>query len=91
MADEDEDRGRVRFAEGAVTQLKSSSDVRHFDFSHGALGCGVARDLQRAGFGVFGSQHGLPFGWGFLDRKVHDEQLMEMEEAQSGGKPAWAV
>ena len=54
----------------------------------GAFSRRVARDLKRRRLGTFFLQQGLPFGIGFLDGKAHDEQLIEMEEAQSGGKPA---
>ena len=49
----------------------------------------MARDLEGAGLGAFFGQQGLPFGVGFLDRECgHDEQLISIVEAQSGGKPA---
>ena len=54
----------------------------------GALGGGMARDLEGHGFGAFFAQHGLPFGICLLDRVGHDEQLISMEDAQSGGKAA---
>ena len=54
----------------------------------GALSRRMARDLEGGRLGAFVLQQGLPFGIGFLDGKAHDEQLIEMEEAQSGGKPA---
>ena len=57
----------------------------------GALSGRLAGDLERAGLGTLGTQHFLPFGSGFLDGKAHDEQLMEMDEAQSGGKSAHAA
>ena len=53
-----------------------------------AFGGRVARDLEGGGLGAFFLQQGLPFGIGFLDGKAHDEQLISMEEAQSGGNPA---
>ncbi|MPN07573.1 hypothetical protein SDC9_154844 [bioreactor metagenome] len=52
------------------------------------LGGSVARDLEGRGFGALVLQQGLPFLVGFLDREAHDEQLISIEEAQSGGKPA---
>ena len=52
----------------------------------GAFCRGVTRDFVGHRFGVFGSQMGAPFGAVF--GKFHEEQLIEMEEAQSGGKAA---
>ena len=36
------------------------------------------------------AQQGLPLRVGFLEGVVHEEQLMEMCRAQSGGNPACA-
>ena len=52
------------------------------------LGGGVARHLQRDGLGALVLEDGLPFGIGLLNGVGHDEQLISMEEAQSGGKAA---
>jgi len=52
----------------------------------GALGGGMSGHFISNGFGIFGCQMRTPFG--AVLREFHDEQLMEMEEAQSGGKPA---
>ena len=54
----------------------------------GALGGGVARDLKGCWLGALVVQQGLPLGVGFLDGVGHEEQLMEMEDAHSGGKSA---
>ena len=48
----------------------------------------IGEYLEGRGFGALVLQQGLPFLVGFLDGKAHDEQLISMEEAQSGGKPA---
>ena len=53
-----------------------------------ALGGGMARHFERAGLGAFLRQQRLPLGIGFLDLVGHEEQLISMWEAQSGGKPA---
>lgn len=56
--------------------------------AEGPLGGRVTRDLVSRGLGALGLQQRLPFVFGFLDGVGHEEQLMEMEDAQSGGKPA---
>src|SRR2546427_8402623 len=48
----------------------------------------MACHLEGGRFGALGLQLGLPFLFGLVDGKAHDEQLISMEEAQSGGKPA---
>src|SRR5574337_317551 len=53
------------------------------------LGGGVAGDLERAGLGPLGGEQRAPFGVGFLDFVTHDEQLISMPPAQSGGKSAY--
>lgn len=52
----------------------------------GALGGGMSGHFISNGFGIFGCQMRTPIG--AVLREFHDEQLMEMEDAQSGGKPA---
>ena len=52
------------------------------------LSGGMARHLQGARFGIFFLEQRLPLGIGFLNGMAHDEQLMEMVDAQSGGKSA---
>ncbi|MCY1556219.1 hypothetical protein D9M68_929540 [compost metagenome] len=54
----------------------------------GAFGGGVARHLEGGGFGTLLSEQGFPFGVGFLYGRGHEEQLISIVEAQSGGKPA---
>ena len=54
----------------------------------GALCGGFAGDFKGYGLSVFVSQQGAPLGIGFLDRKVHEEQLISIDDAQSGGKSA---
>ena len=85
----------VEFGHG-IEQLRASADAvvaavgpMGFVFAgEGALGGGVSRDLQCDGLRPLVAQDGLPFGLGFLDGVGHDEQLMAMEDAQSGGKAA---
>ena len=50
-------------------------------------GC-VAGDVQRDCFSAFFLQNGLPLSICFLDGEGHDEQLISMEDAQSGGNAA---
>ena len=67
-----------------------------------ALGGRLARDLKSAGLSIFFSQQGFPLGIGFLNFWSHggrvvislqksgayELQLMAIDDAQSGGKPA---
>src|SRR5205814_3179002 len=53
-----------------------------------ALGGGMPRHLEGAGLGAFLREQGLPLGVGFFDSVSHEEQLISMWKAQSGGKPA---
>jgi hypothetical protein len=55
-----------------------------------ALGRRLPGDRKGQGFGPLVSQVLFPLGIGFLD--FHEEQLMAMELAQSGGNPArWSA
>ncbi len=53
-----------------------------------ALGRGFARDFKGHRLGIFGGQEVAPFLFGFLDG--HEEQLISMDEAHSGARPAQA-
>jgi hypothetical protein len=55
----------------------------------GAFGRLVPGHVKSQGLGPFLGEQGLPLGVGFLDLEAHDEQLISMEDAQSGGKPAY--
>ena len=53
-----------------------------------ALGGSFARDLEGHGLCMFGGEQFAPFLFGFLN--LHDEQLISMDEAHSGARPAQA-
>lgn len=56
--------------------------------SEGPLGGRFARDVIGHGLCVLGGEQGAPFLFSFLDG--HEEQLISMEEAHSGARPAHA-
>ncbi len=56
--------------------------------SERAFRCGLARDLEGTRLGPFLREQRLPLGVGFFDGIGQEEQLISMEDAQSGARPA---
>ena len=80
--------GLEQFGAAADAVIAAVSPVRLVLAGERTLCGGVARHLEGAAFGAFLGEQRLPFGFGLFNGCGHDEQLISMEEAQSGGKPA---
>ena len=83
---------------GGIEQLGAAADAvvaavvphRLVFAGEGPLGRGMARDFEGAALGAFLREQCFPLGVGLLDRVGHEEQLISIWVAQSGGNPAFS-